>query len=154
MIRGMECLLPVERKEWHQQNKQQKWRQEMGLSFYETVNHHRKLFLDDLRDPLGPDWDVVRSVEEFKQYILQHGMPETISFDHDLGENKETGLQAARWLANSVVAGQIKLPDRFHIIIHSANPIGAENIMSVWQSLVKFLDIPKENYTLEYIPRI
>ena len=67
-----------------------------------------KLYLDDIRVPDG-DWVIVRSYNEFISHIKQYGLPEFISFDHDLadehyaGENyknfkEKTGLDCARWL--------------------------------------------------------
>ena len=52
----------------------------------------RKLFLDDLRTiemvydkTLQDDFDIVRSYDEFVNYIRTHGLPDFISFDNDLG---------------------------------------------------------------------
>jgi len=53
------------------------------------------LFLDDYRKPSdvtwvhGPicnHWEVVRNYNEFVDYISQHGIPEYVSFDHDLAD--------------------------------------------------------------------
>lgn len=63
------------------------------------------LFLDDVRQPeqcvnyvfplgIRPDtyvkyeWVVVKNYKEFVAYIEENGMPERISFDHDLGEEE------------------------------------------------------------------
>ncbi len=51
------------------------------------------LFLDDERNPNDVTWivlekgqyDIVRSFDEFKTYVLFHGIPSVISFDNDLG---------------------------------------------------------------------
>ena len=45
------------------------------------------LFLDDLRHPplhLNRMFDVVRSYDDFVEYIETYGVPELISMDHDL----------------------------------------------------------------------
>ena len=43
------------------------------------------LYLDDLRTtPEG--FERVYSYEEFVAYLQRHGLPDFISFDHDLGE--------------------------------------------------------------------
>lgn len=62
---------------------------------------NNKLFLDDIRIPkdainLIPssfnkfywenDWDVVKNYNEFVQYIEVNGVPEFVSFDHDLAD--------------------------------------------------------------------
>ena len=49
------------------------------------------LYLDDLRTPTETlpgyhPWNVVRNYDEFKEWILRNGVPDLISFDHDLGE--------------------------------------------------------------------
>jgi hypothetical protein len=86
-----------------------------------------KLYLDDIRTPRGSDWVIVRSFEEFTRTILEKGPPEMISFDHDLGwdptEDKElpNGYDCAKW----IVENNILIKDFF---VHSANPVGAENI--------------------------
>lgn len=46
---------------------------------------NRKLYLDDQRTPVSTDWDVVINFEEFKEYILENGVPEEISFG-DVGD--------------------------------------------------------------------
>ena len=48
-------------------------------------------YLDDTRTPTETipgykPWDVVRNYNEFTEYILKNGIPDLISFDHDLGE--------------------------------------------------------------------
>ena len=47
------------------------------------------LWLDDLRPkPKGTkQWEVAKSLQEFKTMIELHGLPEYISFDHDLNES-------------------------------------------------------------------
>ena len=47
---------------------------------------YRQLFIDDLRQPPSADWVVVRSFAQALAYFDSHGIPERISFDHDLGE--------------------------------------------------------------------
>lgn len=111
----------------------------------------KKLFLDDKRDPWNNTWDVVRTPADFKAYIKEtfvknKKLPAIISFDHDLHKehynnamygdpveyNKlyktfkhETGLECAKWLCNFCVEEGLALPQ---INVHSANPIGANNI--------------------------
>ena len=59
-----------------------------------------KLFLDDNRKPydvfrntIDPiyennnEWVIVKNYEEFVDTILESGLPEIISFDHDLSQN-------------------------------------------------------------------
>lgn len=54
----------------------------------------KKLYLDDLRSvPKG--FILVRSYTEFIFYIQQNGLPDFISFDHDLGTDK-SGFDCAK----------------------------------------------------------
>lgn len=84
------------------------------------------LYLDDQRVSPDERWIVVRSYDEAVSYIKRHGVPSFISFDHDLGEGK-TGLDFAHWLIDQHLDGN-RLPDNFSFSVHSANPVGAENI--------------------------
>ena len=56
----------------------------------------KRLYLDDLR-PIPEGFDGVRSFEEFVGYVTANGLPDYISFDHDLGEEK-SGYDCAKWL--------------------------------------------------------
>lgn len=89
-----------------------------------------KIFLDDLRNPPDHSWAVVRSYEQFVDWIERHGVPEVISFDHDLGDGVPTGMDCAKWL----VATERPIKN---FLVHSANPPGAANIRSLltgWQA--------------------
>lgn len=112
-----------------------------------------KLFLDDLRYPkevkwvdigLGP-WEIVRSYDEFVDFILKNGVPDTISFDQDLadahyasgepppeGWKEKTGLDCAKWLINYCIEKELPFPE--NITVHSMNPVGRERIKDVWRS--------------------
>ncbi len=101
----------------------------------------RRLFLDDFRDPPDVSWDVVRNYDEFVTYIGQYGVPDMLSFDHDLAEEhyriwprheddeyppnesfvERTGLDCAQYLVDH------KLPIHWWQV-HSANPVGAKRI--------------------------
>ena len=43
-----------------------------------------KLFLDDIRKPPDVDWFIVRNYNQFIDWIDKNGLPDIISFDHDL----------------------------------------------------------------------
>jgi hypothetical protein len=95
-----------------------------------------RLYLDDVRTPVDDSWIVVRSFHEFVEHIDMFGMPYEISFDHDLGWNnisnqpRLSGMDCAKWLVENNY-----VPDRFYV--HSANPVGAENILCLlnnWQA--------------------
>lgn len=116
----------------------------------------KALYLDDVRTPLNnpPEgyepWHIVRNFTEFTEWIGENGLPDYVSFDHDLGhEHMEdyyrnqaagiptidyesftemTGLDCAKWLVSYCIAANVHLPRL--IGVHSHNPIGATNIQS------------------------
>ena len=118
------------------------------------------LFLDDYRMPIDcasymyrkgvdckiyhKEWHIVRSYIQFINWINKNGLPDFISFDHDLADvfelkeelpieqwfdfdnNREyTGMDCAKWLVNYCLDNNKSLP-RF--VVHSANPSGMANI--------------------------
>jgi hypothetical protein len=117
------------------------------------------LWLDDLRDPsqgqfkiwlnlaFGENLDVtwVKDYDEFVKYFKKNEMPYAISFDHDLGNeltdhpelNEKTGLDCAKWLIEYCMNNAVRLPKYF---VHSANPVGRENIQSYLDNYLKFTD--------------
>jgi len=135
---------------------------------------NNKLFLDDFRDPkdaitLVPsnynkfywenDWDVVRNYNEFVDYIEENGLPQFISFDHDLGDTamdeyfrnvvvngvidydnikEKTGLDCAKFLVEYCADENQPLPE---YLVHSANPAGKQNIISFLENAKKHLSI-------------
>jgi hypothetical protein len=120
-----------------------------------------KLFLDDVRDPahcvgymhkrIGSknviyteqDWAIVRSYQEFIDWLQAYGAPKFVSFDHDLAhehytelmlnnENydackftEKTGLHCAEALVAFCEHHGVPVPD---YAVHSMNPVGAERI--------------------------
>lgn len=116
------------------------------------------LFLDDLRQPidafkytedyvyLNIRWVVVRDFAEFAELIIDRGLPELISFDHDLSDvhykhlsnpipydamTEKTGYHCAQWLADYCLDNKVPLPE---FRCHSMNPAGKENILSLLNS--------------------
>lgn len=97
-----------------------------------------KLYIDDVRTPRDPgDWFIVRTVDEAKALINEIGFPNFISFDHDLGNHKETGFDFAKWLVQQDQDYQV-LGEDFTYFVHSANPIGAANIIGLMEGWLKF----------------
>jgi hypothetical protein len=119
------------------------------------------LFLDDERTPMdvylflkkennplsefydtSNKWVVVRTYREFIRYILNNGIPELISFDHDLADfsgtnrRERTGLDCAKWLGEFYMDTP-GLP-MFEYIVHSKNDIGKNNIYSYLENFRKF----------------
>lgn len=125
------------------------------------------LFLDDVREPyevgnyMNPvelrslyrlkHWIVLRNYKQFVRHIERNGMPELISFDHDLADehyrpsmfnpdkhysnyytdgtfNEKTGYDCAKWLIEYAAKNNLPLPK---IFCHSMNPVGKENILNL-----------------------
>lgn len=89
-----------------------------------------KMFIDDVRNPPQGDWVLVRSSDEALTYVRENGMPAFISFDHDLGED-DTTMVFLRKLVDLVWNGD-DLPPAYEV--HSANPVGAKNIIAFMES--------------------
>lgn len=119
------------------------------------------LFLDDIRDPgdafsytqnskyVDLDWVVVRNypefVDEISQRYIKGELPELISFDHDLAKDhyenmmnpdynefgERTGYHCAKWLVDFCIDTDTRLPE---YLIHSMNPAGGANILSLLES--------------------
>ena len=130
------------------------------------------LWLDDIRNPHIGDWLMayapqfaygegevvwVKNFDDFVSHIKFKGIPDMISFDHDLGEDvarekvrmgtskrqarkqkKETksGFDCAKWLVDYCIDNEIPIP---HFGVHSANPVGAENIRGLLNNAMKHI---------------
>ena len=128
------------------------------------------LFLDDVRMPVDVgnyfnpvefrkyfrlnEWVIVRSYDEFINCIEKKGLPNLVSFDHDLeykiseskcGENindnnawyyaiedkdAKNGYDCAKYFWKKMVEAENY---SICILCHSMNPVGKENILSVFQ---------------------
>ena len=65
----------------------------------------RRLYLDDLC-PTPEAFDRVYNYEEFVEYLERKGLPDFISFDHDLGEDL-SGYDCAKYLVDYCLAHQL-----------------------------------------------
>ena len=113
------------------------------------------IYLDDIRTPLpntsthdAPEWIVVRNYEEFVKKVNEIGLEniELISLDHDLGDSamkewlhgvvrnyeinydnitEKTGMDCVKWLVNQWMDGKPLV----NVMVHSANAVGAANMM-------------------------
>jgi len=126
----------------------------------------RNPFLDiEGKVPQGYDqihW--VLNYEQFVQYIEKFGFPNAISFDHDLADEhytpayfwddyeeskkyqewkqkeykEKTGKDCANWLVDYCLDNNKNyLPE---IFVHSANPVGADNIRILLENFKKHLE--------------
>jgi len=103
-----------------------------------------RLFIDDLRPiPLG--FTIARSSEEAKTIVGEFGIPSFISFDHDLG-GQDTSMVFIKWMIEGILDGDLELPKNFGFAVHSANPVGKENIESL---LNNFLTNYRKNDKLD-----
>lgn len=123
------------------------------------------LILDDVRDEqacfqvtgnqryLQLDWDIVKTYDEFVNYIQTHPMPNIVSLDHDLFDEhylegahygfqnfnyqavkEKTGYHAVMWLIDYCLENDIKLPESY---CHSMNPYGKMMIETAIKQYVK-----------------
>lgn len=124
----------------------------------------KRLYLDDVRTPLGDDWIIARNYEEFVSTIKFHGLEnfDVISLDHDLGEqsmveyytnvknnykldynnivDEKTGYDCCKFLVSESMSKNIPLPQ---IYVHSANPIGSANMMGYINNYFKNCKTPQ-----------
>lgn len=102
-----------------------------------------KLYLDDIRSPCYDGFVVVRSVKEAINFVLENGMPDFISFDHDLGCSYDgqiypSGYDFAKWLVEADISGAVDISDDFSFAVHSQNPVGAKNIEALLSGYLLF----------------
>lgn len=113
------------------------------------------LFLDDERNPIDVygytnnriymdmDWVIVRNYDDFIKTITYKGIPNAVSFDHDLGSKNDTynqftdktGHDCAKWLINYSLDNFSDLPKK--ILIHSQNLEGGKNVLSLFNTFYK-----------------
>lgn len=86
------------------------------------------------------DWEIVRNYHAFITYVKKNDLPPFISFDNDLGLDKNgklapDGYAAAKWLVYESGLDLRKL--KYHV--HSANPVAAEQIRGLLTNYIKYL---------------
>lgn len=99
------------------------------------------LFLDDIRmPPINAEgmWIIARTYDDAVWYVEQYGIPSRISFDHDLGDGVPDGNEFAKWFAGYVIESCSILPDDFKYVVHSMNPVGANNIDATMKHFLKY----------------
>lgn len=127
-----------------------KYTQNWAHKFMAEGKPNKYLFLDDIREPRNvytytyleifnnKKWDVVRDYEQFTEWITKNGLPEYVSFDHDLADQhynpehdtytEKTGYDCALWLVDYCIDNEFKFPSFY---CHSMNPIGKTRINSL-----------------------
>lgn len=100
------------------------------------------IFLDDNRT--GPihapdlnsdakDWVICRGVETVKMFLSQ-GIVNNMSLDNDLCLDQETGYELICWMEENNIWPQGK------ISVHSSNPVGRKNMITVLEKYGKYQD--------------
>ncbi len=101
---------------------------------------HIRLWLDDVRDPRyhgqPPETIWVVTHTDAMAHIL-NGQVAFISFDHDLG-SPLTGYDLAKDIEKLCARGDIECPEW---AIHSANPVGRDNIQMAMVSAKRLSDL-------------
>ena len=103
-----------------------------------------KLFIDDERYPPtsydGVIWIIARSSADAIECVSLQGIPEYISFDHDLG-GEDTSMQFLKWLFEASDFANNSQPQMvpFSWYVHSMNPIGKKNIEAYLESWNRYV---------------
>lgn len=95
-------------------------------TLYNNITYYNKIF-----NKYNVHFIWVKSFDEFVSFIEANGLPQFISFDHDLGKGKPKGLDCAKWLVRYCNQKGLKLPKFF---VHSANPNGQREINAILHS--------------------
>ena len=94
-----------------------------------------RVWLDDVRPP-PKGYDIHVATARGAIGILRTGMVTFISFDHDLGAGvNKTGYDVAKWIEENAYSGLLR-PIEWEI--HSANPVGRNNIEKAMLNAKKF----------------
>ncbi len=114
------------------------------------------LFLDDVRFPedvywvwlpsnFRNHWTIARNYDEFVKVIEEKGLPEFVTFDHDLADEhyregfagtepkydeykEKTGYHCAEWLVHYCASKDLPVPA---FQVHSMSPVGKQRILAV-----------------------
>lgn len=102
-----------------------------------------KLYLDDLRKLPDNSFYLARSYRDAINYVKEYGIPSFISFDHDLGVDSNnillpSGYDFAKWLVEMDLENLYTFPKDFDFIVHSANPVGKNNIEAILNNYLHF----------------
>ena len=113
--------------------------------------------MPDAKFYFNSEFVIVRNYDEFVNFIRKNGLPNIISFDHDLADEhyssdmhastevynknyetfqEKTGMDCAKWLVDYCLENGLQLPD---YVVHSANPVGKKNIESYLLNAKKHL---------------
>lgn len=96
-----------------------------------------RLFIDDERFPISPDWFIARDSCQAINAVRMYGLPQEIAFDHDLGED-DTSIAFLHYLEYYMLDNELKFPKDFIYTVHSQNSVGRANIASKMDSFIKY----------------
>jgi len=91
-------------------------------------------FALSLYDDPTINWVHVKNYQEFLKHIRHNGLPHIISFDNDLGEEKE-GFDCANFLCELCISTKNKVP---LFIVHSQNNIANKRIYDKLNDTIKY----------------
>jgi hypothetical protein len=142
------------------------------LQFIKNTINARFLFLDDIRHPLDAfeytkqtmflheKWEIVKNYNEFVKWIVENGLPDFVSFDHDLADRhlwaddekaneqqtmqvhiEKTGYDCAKWLVDYCLDNNLDWP-KFYC--HSMNPVGKYNVNSILDQFLFYRSLLKQ----------
>jgi hypothetical protein len=89
-----------------------------------------KLWLDDIR-PAPEGWWAAKTAEQAIR-MLDTGMVDEMSFDHDLGES-EDAHSVVCWIEKAVAVSPFEPPSV--MVVHSDNPVGAARLRAAIESI-------------------
>jgi hypothetical protein len=105
-----------------------------------------RIFIDDIREPKIEEFDyIIRHYDALNSLLEEitlirlgeeHYYIKYVSFDHDLGTEK-SGYDCCKLLIDYDMVYGI-LDEDFTFNVHSANPVGKENIESLLNNWLKF----------------
>lgn len=107
-----------------------------------------KIWLDDIRPcPEGHVWAL--DYDDFVYLVVKYGLPEHVNLDHDLGHDWKTGYAACKFM----VEYHMKHPETPWPTwsIHSANPVGSENMRGLLENYEKHIQNNKSNILGDHI---
>lgn len=124
----------------------------LGIEIFNFVSAYYYTKYKPFKDE---NWIIVRNYKEFIKIIKRLGIPDKVSFDHDLSDEhypnydknsknlntikydnytEKTGYDCAKWLCEYCKENNKKFPEYF---IHSWNKIGAINIKTYIENCKK-----------------
>lgn len=102
----------------------------------DRMKHARRHFMNETLSEAETAQDAIKMLEKYSPYDL-------VSLDHDLGGNiycpsdDNSGYAVAKYIS--------KMPKELlpkHVVIHSFNPVGSQNMINVLVGIVHLSKIP------------